>query len=113
MFPWGKQTKSKTKNIDAAWNIFVLMDDEIVKQDKKQDLLAVMKISQEKRREKKCSSLLRSKERDKQEKHIKPQPVLSECSQSVKFNGNTRPSIFYTQALHKKPEINYKSVPPA
>lgn len=52
MFPWGKQTKSKTKNIDAAWNIFVLMDDEIVKQDKKQDLLAVMKISQEKRREK-------------------------------------------------------------
>lgn len=31
---------------------FVLMDDEIVKQDKKQDLLAVMKISQEKRREK-------------------------------------------------------------
>lgn len=61
-------------------------------------MLAVKNVSEEE----KHSSLLRSKERDKREKHVKPSVALSECCEYVKLSGDKRPSISYRIRLCRK-----------
>lgn len=46
--------------------------------------------------------MLRSKEKDKKEKHVKPSVALSECSEYVKFNGDKKPSKLYRIRLCRK-----------